>query len=115
MDNIVALTLFEKIRGNQESVNDYPVKRHLRNINFRTDHDYCGVPTKLTQQSGGLGISSQSGLIRMGPLSASCFSQSLPEIRNPNTGFIRFKDVIPNSTICYMETRSLQHNYRLAY
>ena len=62
MDNIVALTLFEKNGGNQESVNDYTVKRDLGNINFRTDHDYCGVPTKLTQQSGGLGISSQSGL-----------------------------------------------------
>ena len=48
--------IFEKNGGNQESENDYTLKRDLANINFRTDHDYCGVPTQHTQQSGGLGI-----------------------------------------------------------
>ena len=47
----------------------------------------------------------------MGPLSTTP-SQSLPEIRNPNSRFIRLKGVTPSSTIRCMETRSLQHNYR---
>ena len=41
----------------------------------------------------------------MGPLS-TCLSQSLPEIRNPNSRFICFKGVTPSNTICCMETRS---------
>ena len=55
-------------------------------------------------------MSSHSGLIRMGPLS-TCFSQPLPEIRNPNSRFSHFQGVIPSSKICCMETRSLQHSY----
>ena len=39
--------VFEKNGGNQESENGYTVKRNLRHINFKTDHDYCGVPTQL--------------------------------------------------------------------
>ena len=46
----------------------------------------------------------------MGPLS-TCLSQSLPEIRNPNSRFIRLKSVTPSSKIRSMETRSLQHSY----
>ena len=46
----------------------------------------------------------------MGPLSA-CLSQSLPEIRNPNSRFIHLKGVTPSSTIRCMETRSLEHSY----
>ena len=46
----------------------------------------------------------------MGPLS-TCIFQSLPEIRNPNNRFIRFKGFTPSSTICCMETRSLQHRH----
>ena len=61
MDNIVTLTYLKKMVRNKESENDYTVKRDLGNINFKTDHDYCGVPTQLTQQSGGLGISTKSG------------------------------------------------------
>ena len=45
----------------------------------------------------------------MGPLS-TCLSKSLPEIRNLNSRFIRFKGVTPSSTMCCMETRSLQHS-----
>ena len=82
----------------------------MGDINFETNHDLCGVPTQLTLQSGRLGISLQSGLIRMGPLS-TCLSQSLPEIRNPNSRFIRLKSVTPSSKIRSMETRSLQHSY----
>ena len=55
--------------GDQESENDYTVKKDLGDVNFKTNHDYCGVPTQLTQQSGRLGISSKSGLIRIGSLS----------------------------------------------
>ena len=111
MDNIVGLTyLKKKMGGNQESENDYTVKRDLGNINFRTDNDYCGVPTQLTQQSAGLGISLHSGLIQMGPLSTGLL-QSLPEVRNPNSRFIRFNGVTPISTICCMETRTLQHSH----
>ena len=102
--------IFEKNGGNQESENDCTVERDLGNSNFKTDHNYCGVPAQLIQQSGGLGILLQSGLIRMGPLS-TCLSQSLPEIRNPNSRFIRFKGVTPNTTICCMETISLQHSH----
>ena len=71
--------IFEKNGGNQESENDYTVKRDLGNINLKTDHNYCGVPTQFTQQSHRLEISFQSGLIQMGPLS-TCSSQSLPEV-----------------------------------
>ena len=110
MDNIVALTYLKKIGGNQESENDHTVKRDLGDVNFETNHDYCGVPNQLTQQSGGLGISSQSGLFRMGPL-LTCLSQSLPEIRNPNSRFIRLKGVTPSSILRCVETRSLQHSY----
>ena len=101
--------IFEKNGGNQESENHYTVKRDLGNINFRTDHDYCWVPTHLTRQSGGLGILSQSDLIRIGPL-LTCLSQSLPEVRSPNSRFIRLKGVTASSTICCMETKSLQHS-----
>ena len=45
----------------------------------------------------------------MGPL-MTCLLQSLPEIRKPNSRFICFKGVTPSSTICCMETRSLQHS-----
>ena len=76
MDNIMALTYLKKW-GNQESENGYTVKRDLGNINFRIDHDYCGVLTHLTQQSDRLGILSQKGVIRIGPLS-NCLSQPLP-------------------------------------
>ena len=48
MENIVALTHLKKIGGNQESENDYTVKRDLGDVNFETNHDYCGVPTQLT-------------------------------------------------------------------
>ena len=51
MDNIVALTYLKKIGGNQESENDHTVKRDLGDVNFETNHDYCGVPNQLTQQS----------------------------------------------------------------
>ena len=91
--------VFEKNGGNQELKNDYTVKRNLGNINFRTDHDYCGVPTQFTQQSGRFGISSQSGLIRMGPLLTGLL-QSLPYIWNPNSIFIHFKGVTASSTTC---------------
>ena len=47
MDNI-----FEKNDGKKESENDYIVKRNLGNINFKTDHDYNGVHTWITQKSG---------------------------------------------------------------
>ena len=102
--------IFEKNGGNQKSENDYTVKRDLGDANFETNHDYCGVPTQLIQQSGRLGISSQTGLIRMRPLS-TCLSQSLPEIRNPNRRFICLKGVTPSSTIRSMEARSLQHSF----
>ena len=102
--------IFEKNGGNQESENDYTVKRDLENINFRIDHDYCGVATQLTQQSSRFGISSQSGLIRMGLLS-TCLSQSLLEIRNLNSRFIHFKGVTPSSKTSCMQTRSLQHSH----
>ena len=46
----------------------------------------------------------------MGPL-LTYLSQSPPEIRNPNSRFIHFKGVTPTSTICFMETRSLQHSH----
>ena len=46
----------------------------------------------------------------MGPLS-TCFSQPLPEIRNPKSRFSHFQGVIPSSKICCMETRSLQHSH----
>ena len=42
----------------------------------------------------------------MGHLS-TCLPQSLPEIRNPNSRFIRLKDVTPSSTICCIEISSL--------
>ena len=35
--------------GDRESENDYTTKIDLGIINFKTDHDYCGVPTQLTQ------------------------------------------------------------------
>ena len=47
----------------------------------------------------------------MGSLS-TCLSQSLPEIRNPNGRFIHFNGVTLTSTICSIETRSLQHSHR---
>ena len=71
-------------------------------LNFETSDDYCGVLTQLSQKGGRLGISSQSGLILMGLL-LICLSQSLPEIRNPNSRFIRLKGVTPSSTIRCME------------
>ena len=43
--------VFTKLK---ERENDYTVTKDLENINFRTDHNYCGVPTKPTQQSSGL-------------------------------------------------------------
>ena len=46
----------------------------------------------------------------MGPLS-TCLSQSPPEIRSPSNRFIHFKGVTPTSTICFTETRSLQHSH----
>ena len=46
----------------------------------------------------------------MGLLS-TCFSQSLPEIRNRSSRFIRLEGVTPSSIIRCMETRSLQHSY----
>ena len=46
----------------------------------------------------------------MGPL-LTCLSQSLPEIRNPNSRFIRLKGVTPSSILRCVETRSLQHSY----
>ena len=39
MDNIVALTFLKKTGGNKESGNDYPVKRDLGDVNFKTNHD----------------------------------------------------------------------------
>ena len=39
MDNIVALTYLKKMGGNKESGNDYPVKRDLGDVNFKTNHD----------------------------------------------------------------------------
>ena len=98
--------IFEKDGGDREPENDYTVTKDLGNINFRTDHNYCGVPTQPTQQSGGLEISSQIELIQMSSLS-TCFLQSLPETRNPNSRFIRLTLIIPISAICCMETRSL--------
>ena len=106
MNNIMALTYLKKMGGDREPENDYTVTKDLGNINFRTDHNYCGVPTQPTQQSGGLEISSQSGLIQMSSLS-TCFLQSLPETRNPNSRLIRLTLIIPISAICCMETRSL--------
>ena len=44
--------IFEKNSGKKESENDYTVKRSLGNINFKTDHDYSGVHTWITQKSG---------------------------------------------------------------
>ena len=46
----------------------------------------------------------------MGPQSTGLL-QSLPEIRNPDNRFNRFRGVTPNSAICCMETRSLQHSH----
>ena len=103
--------IFEKNGGTKNQKMTILSKRDLGDVNFEINHDYCGVPTQLTQQSGRLGISSQSGLIQMGPL-LTCLSQSLSEIRNPNSRFIRLKGFTPSSTIHCMETRSLQHNYR---
>ena len=40
--------IFEKNGENQELENDYTVKRDLGDVNFETNHDYCGVPTQLT-------------------------------------------------------------------
>ena len=103
----MALTYLKKIGGgDRDPENDYTVTKDLENINFRTDHNYCGVPTQPTQQSNELEISSQSGLIRMSSLS-TCFLQSLPETRNPTSRFIRFTVIIPISAICCMETRLL--------
>ena len=38
---------------------------------------------------------------------STCLSQSLPEIRNPNSRFIHFKDAAASSTMCCMKARSL--------
>ena len=42
------------MRVDEESEIDCTVKRGQGNINFKTGHDYCEVPTQLTQQSGGV-------------------------------------------------------------
>ena len=49
--------IFEKNGRNRESENGHTVKRDLGDVNFEINHDYCGVPTQPTQQSGRLGIS----------------------------------------------------------
>ena len=59
MGNIVVLKKKKKNEGNRKSENGYAVRKDLGNINFKTAHDYFGVPTQLTQQSGGLGKLSQ--------------------------------------------------------
>ena len=41
--------IFEKYGGNQESENYYTVKRDLGDLNFETNHDYCGVPAQLNR------------------------------------------------------------------
>ena len=51
----------------------YEKMGEIKNPKMITDQDYCGVPTQLDQQSDGLGISSQSGFIRMDLLS-TCLS-----------------------------------------
>ena len=106
--------IFKKMKG---------TKNHkITILNFETNDYYCGVLTQLSQKGGRLGISSQSGLILMGLLSI-CLSQSLPEIRNPNSRFIRLKGVKPSSTIrCmeailtpYLRTQYQFLGYRLIY
>ena len=75
MDNIVALIYLRKMRRNKNQKITILSKEIC--ITFKIDYNYYGVPTQFTQRNGGLEISSQYGLIRMGSLS-TCLSQSLP-------------------------------------
>ena len=107
MDNIVDLTYLKKMGGTKNQKTATLLKEIIWEM-LISKQIMIIYPAHSTK--GRLGISSQSGFIGMGPWSA-CLSQSLPEIRNPNSRFIRLKGITPSSRICYMETRSLQHSY----
>ena len=103
--------LFEKDGGYQKSENDIPGERDLADINFRTDHNYSRVPAKFTEQNGGLRVTSQSRIIRMDSQPGSIL-ETLPKIRDSNSGFVCIKGSPPSDKICCMETRPLQYSDR---
>ena len=74
-----------------------------------TDHDYCELPTELTQQIGGLGISSQMDSSEWF-LCQNVFCNLRLKLGTPAVNY-SLKSVTLSSTICGMETRSLQHSH----
>ena len=76
-----------------------------------TDHDYCELSTELTQQSGGLGISSQMDSSEWF-LCQNVFCNLRLKLGTPAVNY-SLKSVTLSSTICGMETRSLQRSHGL--